>query len=116
MIELPFPAKILWPNGRGHHMAKHRAAKKHREWARLAVLADDGRPFFSPSDFIQLIITLYPKTRNAIDRDNALAAMKAYQDGISDAIRVNDSHFLTPRLQFGEPVKNGKVVIEIQAS
>jgi crossover junction endodeoxyribonuclease RusA len=116
VIELPYPAHVLWPNARPHWAAKHRAAKKHREWARLAVLADDGRPFFSPSELIQLIITLYPKTRNAIDRDNALAAMKAYQDGISDAIRVNDSNFLTTRLQFGEPVKNGKVVIEIQAS
>lgn len=114
MIELPFPAKILWPNGRGHHMAKHRATKKHREWARLAALADRTRPALGPEDRAQLIVTVYPKTAHAIDDDNARAALKAYQDGIADALKVNDSRFAPHRLAFGEPVKGGKVVIGIE--
>lgn len=112
MIELPFPAKILWPNGRGHHMAKHRAVKSHRGWAYAATLACPQRP--APGVPVQLSFTVYPKTRNAIDPDNALAAMKSYIDGIADALKTDDSKFKLPRIQFGEPVKNGKVVIGIE--
>lgn len=113
MIELPFPAKILWPNGRGHHMAKHRATKKHREWARLATLADRTRPTIESGGRVRLSITVYPKTKNLIDADNAAAAMKAYQDGIADALKINDNLFDAPRIIFAEPVKNGLVVVSI---
>ena len=40
IIELPFPAPILWPNGRGHYMRKHKATKTHKGWARVAALAN----------------------------------------------------------------------------
>ena len=116
MIQLPFPAPILWPNGRGHHMARHKATKRHREWAMLATLADRTRPAVGPGDRVQLVITVYPKTRHRIDDDNARAAMKAYQDGIADALKVNDTRFAPHRLTFGEPVKGGKVVIGIEVT
>lgn len=111
MIELPFPAKILWPNGRGHHMVKHRETKKHKEWARRATLA--AYPGYRPESTVTLIATFYPKTANTIDKDNASAALKAYQDGIASALRVDDSTFNEPRIHFGEPVKGGKVVVRI---
>jgi crossover junction endodeoxyribonuclease RusA len=112
-IELPFPAKILWPNGRGHHMARHRAAKKHRQWAHDVTLAALGGKKPVLADRIRLSITVYPKTRNAIDFDNALAAQKAYLDGIALALKVDDKRFDLPQLQFGEPVKDGRVVVDI---
>lgn len=115
MIELPFPAKILWPNGRGHHMAKHRATKKHRQWAHDATLADNTRPSIDSGGRIRLSITVYPKTKNAIDADNAAAAMKSYIDGIADALKINDSRFEVPTIHFAEPVKHGKVVVSIVA-
>lgn len=115
MIELPFPAKILWPNGRGHHMAKHRATKKHRQWAHDATLAALHGARWPRLARVQWSVTVYPKTANPIDADNAVAAMKAYQDGIADALKINDSLFDAPTIHFAEPVKHGKVVVSIEA-
>lgn len=114
MIELPFPAKILWPNGRGHHMAKHREAKKHKAWAYAAMLADlrgakhDGSP-------VTLRATFHPKTANAVDKDNASASLKAYQDGIAQALGMDDSAFGQPIVHIAEPRKGGAVIIEVEA-
>lgn len=109
MIELPFPDKILWPNGRGHHMAKHRAFQKHKRWAWAALCAD--RSYAYAGGPVRWSVTFYPKTRHAIDDDNARASLKAYQDGFAKALGVDDSLFAAPTIQFGEPVKGGKVVV-----
>jgi crossover junction endodeoxyribonuclease RusA len=121
MIELPFPAKILWPNGRGHHMKKHREFQKHKSWAFLATKAFLSLPteasfegFFARP--IAWTATFYPKTANTIDDDNARSSLKAFQDGIAAALGIDDKHFAAPTVQFGEPVKGGKVVITIGES
>lgn len=111
MIVLPFPDKILWPNGRGHHMAKARAFKKHKEWARVATLAAVPWSFKHDGSLISLKYVLTPKTAHAIDRDNAVAAMKAYQDGIALALRIDDSAFAVPGIVFAEPRKPGGVEV-----
>ncbi len=110
MIELPFPAKILWPNGRGHHMAKHREFQKHKGWAFAATLAANVA---APIGKVEWSATFYPKTSHAIDDDNARASLKSYQDGIAKALGVDDKTFAAPRIHFAEPVKNGRVVIVI---
>jgi crossover junction endodeoxyribonuclease RusA len=112
-IELPFPAKILWPNGRGHHMAKHRAFQAHKGWAWAAATAELGPGYRYTGERVQWSATFYPKTRNEIDEDNAAAALKAYQDGLAKALGVNDRIFARPAIHFGEPVKGGKVVVTI---
>lgn len=115
MIELPFPALILWPNGRGHHMAKSRAFRKHKKWAHdwaLAELPASLRHYGGP---IQLTYTITPKTAHKIDNDNAIAAMKAYQDGIALALKVDDSTFATPAIVFVEPKKPGAVTVTVEA-
>ena len=90
-IELPFPAKILWPNGRGHHMTRHKAAKKHKGWARAAALAE--RRNAPAGDRLRLVATIHPKPAGpAPDKDNSSAALKAYQDGIAAAARKGDLH------------------------
>lgn len=112
-IELPFPDKILWPNGRGHHMAKYRATKKHKEWARIATYGAQGRASICPPGPIPIHYAVTPKTANAIDKDNAVAAMKAYQDGIAAALQIDDSHFATPTISFAAPEKPGRVEVTI---
>ena len=112
-IILPFPDKILWPNGRGHHMAKHRAFQKHKEWARIATLAALPRCFKWNGEPVKLRVTITPKTRHPIDRDNCVAAMKAYVDGISAALVIDDQHFLVPEIAFAEPMKPGGVEIAL---
>lgn len=112
MIELPFPDKILWPNGRGHHMAKHRAFQKHKQWAKHALMAEGVREGLFYADRIDWSVTFYPKTRNEIDDDNARASLKAYQDGFAMAMAIDDKRFAAPAIHWGEPVK-GKVVVVI---
>lgn len=113
-IQLPFPAKILWPNGRGHHMAVHREFQKHKTWAYLAVRSVLP-PGFHPAleKRVSWSATFYPKTAHAIDDDNARASLKAYQDGIALALGVDDKLFNAPTIHFAEPCKPGKVVIVI---
>jgi crossover junction endodeoxyribonuclease RusA len=113
-IELPFPAKILWPNGRGHHMAKHRAFKKHRQWAHDATLAALRGQRPELGERIAISATFYPLTRHPIDKDNAVSSLKAFLDGIAAALKVNDSRFEVPSIQFAEPVKHGKIVVRIE--
>lgn len=116
MIELPFPDKILWPNGRGHWTAKAAAVKKHRQWAFVMTkLANDAGMIPPLGDRVNWSVIVHPKTRNVIDRDNCLASLKSYADGIAQALGVDDKLFNTPSLTFGEPVKGGKVVIELEA-
>ncbi len=108
-IELPFPAKVLWPNGRGHWAAKHREFKKHKQWAYLAAKASlNGCRIVEQQEWSA---TFYPKTANRIDADNAVASLKAYIDGIAAAIGVDDALFRAPTIHFAEPVKGGRVVI-----
>lgn len=110
VLDLPFPAKALWPNGRAHWATKAAAVKKHRAWAAAAVRAGGA---FAPVDPFEWSVVIHPKTRNQIDRDNALASLKSYADGIAQALGVDDKTFATPALTFGEPVKGGRVVITL---
>jgi len=115
VIELPYPAKILWPNGRGHHMAKHRENKKHIAWA-YAAMKDQLPPSFKHDGTpLRIRATFHPKTANLPDRDNCSASLKAYQDGIAKALGVDDASFIEPLIYIAEPVKGGKVMIEVVA-
>jgi hypothetical protein len=46
------------------------------------------------------------------DADNCIAAMKAYQDGIADALGINDRHFSAPTVSFSDR-RTGRFVIEV---
>lgn len=118
-MELPFPHKALWPNGRSHFMTRSREAKKHKQWAHDAMLATIGRAVIvDHGQRFRLVATFYPKpkTTRAIDKDNAIASLKAYQDGIALAIGFDDNRFDEPRIQFGEIVPNGRVTVVLEAA
>lgn len=113
-IELPWPAKELHPNGRSHYMAKAREAKKARSNAHKSALAAGIRlGDFDIPQALRVTVTFMPKTRNAFDLDNALAALKSSLDGIADAIGVDDSKWHIA-LRKEEPVKGGLVRIELE--
>ena len=113
MIQLPYPDAALSPNARVHHMAKHRTFQKHKGWAHAATLASrNALPLLPEAGDIDVLVTAYPKRRNAKDRDNFTGRCKAYFDGIAKAIGVNDSRF-DPRIQWGEPVADPYVIITL---
>lgn len=68
----------------------------------------------APAVPARLVCTIHPKTANAIDEDNAVAAMKAYQDGIAGALGINDGSLAAPRIIFGSPIKGGAVFVEVE--
>lgn len=109
---LPFPAKILWPNGRGHWGEKSRAVKSHRASAWALALAA-GVTKADPEARVSLAVRVHPKTRNAIDRDNCVASMKSYIDGMADALGVDDRLFDTPSIAFAEPIKGGQMTVTL---
>lgn len=111
MIELPFPPASLSGHNKGHWRSSSSIVAKHREWAKNATRA--AMPAVPAEGDIRVIVTFYPPD-NRGDRINFPNRMKAYFDGIADALGVNDKRFL-PAFQFAEPVKNGgKVVVVVQ--
>lgn len=100
----PWPYPALWPNKRPHWSAKAKATRDYRQLAALTLRGATMGP---------VRIIWCPKPTGPFpDRDNAIAACKALQDGIADAMRVNDSK-LTVSYAFGERCKNGAVIVEI---
>lgn len=112
MIDLPFPHKLLWPNGSvGNRHAKNRETKKHREWAHIATLeALGGAPGFVPTS---ITIHVHAKAYGRLpDKDNCIAAAKSSFDGIADALKVNDRDFPEPKVIFSE-IRDGRFEIEV---
>ncbi|KRB22945.1 hypothetical protein ASE05_16045 [Mesorhizobium sp. Root172] len=115
-IDLPWPPRALHPNARVHYMRKARVAKFARDAAGWAVLKAGIRrndPDITPA--MRVTVTFSPPDRRDRDRDNLLANCKAYFDGISDVLGVNDSKWdFTTRA--GDIVKHGAVRIELEAA
>lgn len=113
-IELGWPAKALSPNARVHYMehARHKkAAHATAYWATLAAISPAKFPH--EGERVAFVITAYPPPDGqARDDDNLIASCKAMRDGIAKALGVDDKYF-DQRLQWGEPVKHGKIVVAI---
>lgn len=111
-LTLPFPDKILWPNGRGHRMAKARATKIARTAAWGLALEQIGasKPAWAR---VRLSWTIHPKTANKLDDDGPPAALKAFRDGIADALKIDDRNFQAT-YTIAEPIKGGLVKVTIE--
>jgi hypothetical protein len=62
---------------------------------------------------LQVSLTFIPKDRRHYDLDNLIARCKPYQDGIADALGINDRTFGYGSITLGEPEKPGKVIVRI---
>lgn len=91
-VDLPWPHKLLWPNGStGNRYHKSRETKAHKEWAWAAAKA---AKLVAPDGRIPVQLIFYPKPRGpAPDKDNCQASAKAYLDGIAKAMGVDDRLF-----------------------
>ena len=112
-IDLPWPDRILWPNGPQARNRGHMASgvQKHRTWAHMATLEALGRTAgFTPA---RIIIHVHAKPKGPLpDRDNCIAACKALFDGIADGLGTNDRFFPTPEVEFAQP-REGRIVVEV---
>jgi crossover junction endodeoxyribonuclease RusA len=112
IVDLPYPVKALWPNGRVHWGAKSTATRKHRQWACAAMQEAIGIGYKHNGDPVYLRLTLCGKSRGPLpDADNCLAASKAYFDGMADALKVNDSLFIHAPVIYGP--RSNRFLIEV---
>jgi hypothetical protein len=112
ILRLPYPDKLLWPNGRTRSPhAKARKVKSHKTMA--WGLALQQRASFTPGDSVGLHIVVHAKRTGPLpDKDNVVAAVKSYQDGIAQALGIDDKHFATPTVEFA-PTRTGEFVIHV---
>ena len=119
-IELPWPAKELSPNSR-NRWAKIKATTQARNDAYYITRVVAG-PYELKGPYIYDAVPIgykaqyifHPPDRRHRDKDNCLAMMKAYQDGIADALGINDRYFIPEKPEWGEVVKGGKVVLRLE--
>lgn len=108
-ITLPWPDRALHSNSRSHWAVKARAVKAARSvaWAEAKAVAVGCWPD------AEILIEYYPPTRRG-DPQNVPTALKAYIDGIADAMGCDDRGFRVdyPR-EFAGSGKPGKVVFHI---
>lgn len=111
-LDLPFPHKLLWPNGsRGSDRAVSGQKKKHKNWAFLAAKAQ-RLPIVQDGLIPVKLIVRAKRFGPLPDRDNCVSALKAYQDGISAAIGIDDKHFAEPVVEFSD-IRDGRFIVEI---
>lgn len=107
ILNLPWPPKELFPNAkRKAHWSKYApkaAAYRKACWA-LTLEAKAKGTLRS--------VTFFPPDRRRRDADGMIGAFKSGQDGIADALRVDDNLF-RPSYWFGDPVKGGLVRVEL---
>lgn len=111
VIELPFPDWGLSPNARKHYQAKGLLAKAHRHSARIVTQAK-----YNPPDMFGRLVCVrefHEPDKRMRDIDNMGAACKAYQDGIFDALELNDKYIVEVRNCRREPRGEGFVVFTI---
>lgn len=109
-ITLPWPAEELWANRRPHWSARHRETVKHRRWAKDAAKA--ARVPQAPR--ARLAFAFHPPPRSRPDLQNMPATMKAYIDGIADAMGCDDRHFIPVWPEaFATRVKLGQIIITV---
>lgn len=106
-LTLPWPPKELSPNHIAHWAKKAPIKKKYREtcgWlAKTLNIAIPEGP-------IEFTIIFHPPDKRNRDDDNIISSFKSGRDGLADGWGVNDRRF-KPTYTFGEPVKNGAVII-----
>lgn len=116
IFEVPWPPRILWPNGRGHHMTRYRYQQQanHDGYyaARAAmvptlVAGRNGQP-------LKLTLTAHPPPRTrTFDDDGLIGAFKHYRDGIAKAMGINDGQFRVQPVEWGESRPRGCVKVTI---
>lgn len=123
-IELDWPATALWPNrSNGQHWAVRgkyaQAARQDAKTRALQVLrrVDGGElAITSHGQCLPVTYVFHAPTRRRFDLEGAYSALKAAQDGIADALGVDDYNFAPVVLLRGDVRHGGAVVVTLGTS
>lgn len=111
-VDLPWPSKSLNPNSRPHWARKASAVKTARYAAGWACKEAGIRRI--EADALKVTAIFSPPDSRARDTDNMLSSIKAYLDGIADAVGIDDSKFRIELVR-GVPRPGGNVRIVLEA-
>lgn len=117
-IELPWLNRHLSSNARIHWAQRQKLVRSCRNTAHVMTLATlkpwERDALRVGTDKIHVFITYLPPDNRRRDRSNmdCNLTMKAYLDGIADAIGVDDNRFV-PSYRVGEVTKGGGVIVEM---
>lgn len=114
ILRFPWPPRQLNPNfKRRNHWSKHyRETKQYRRDCAIMAMSQNVHMVNWPDGPIEMEYTFYAPKGCRWDRDNREAAFKAGQDGLADAMRVDDRHFRVTK-RHGDTVDGGCVVVRI---
>lgn len=107
----PWPDSRLSPNQR----IDRRALIQVKQEAKVAAyfITRESKTVVIDTD-LQLRLTFYPPDRRKRDLDNLYATFKAYQDGMFEALGVDDSRIERVILERGNPIPGGQVFVDIR--
>ena len=115
-VTLPWPDRRLFPNARVFWAAKAKQVRIHRRLAYFEALkvqeAIPAEVRADPDKSIFYRITYIPKINRRRDEDGIISACKAYLDGVSEAIGINDSRFHIRGCDAQPAQKPGAIVLE----
>jgi hypothetical protein len=112
VVTLPWPDKALSPNARAHFMVIA-AAKRDAKAVALWTAIESGIKFLAIERHPVLTWRFYPPIKRRRDQDNINASMKAYADGISAAMQIDDSRFEMRYMPICEVREGGAVEVTI---
>ena len=118
IVEIPWPHKLLWPNGSaGNRYSVSGAKKKARDdasWATIKARRQCTKFVHDGAEIpIKLIVHAKPKGPLP-DKDNCVAACKVQLDAIAAEIGVNDRNFAAPVVEFAMP-RDGRFFVVVGA-
>ena len=101
-VVVPWPEKALWPNRKAHWSTAHKARQRTKEagfylakehiGVRLEHVGEEWCSEWEAYDGMYFVMRLIkPPDGKKRDEDNIVAALKGYQDGIFQAMGIDDS-------------------------
>ena len=130
ILTLPWPDRRLSPNelerffrmllshpgkARGAYFAWESRVKQARYEGEMT-----ARSVFIPGEDIpytgslRVTYRLYPPTRRHYDQDGVLSSCKHMIDGICKGLLIDDWQFKQTVIEWGEPIKGGKIEMVIE--
>ena len=106
-VVLHFPPIACNPNWHGAEWIKRKARKRYRSDCAVLALAGGLGPMLpcirAATGKVHFRIDFFPPPGARLDDDNVIASFKAGQDGIADAIRIDDKRFAVEHVFHSEP-------------
>ncbi len=110
-VPLPWPDRQLHPNARLHWAAKAKATKKARHLAQWSCIERGLRSI--EGDNLTVTVNFIPPNNIRRDTDGMISSCKAYLDGVSDVVGIDDSKW-DIRFKRASPKAPGSVLIEVE--